>query len=443
MSWRTVTIGDLVENYSVRAKSLSDYSSFEFYGVSNEDGITKSKYAAEEKAEEYKIIEKGCFAFNPYRINVGSIAFVDKDIKGFISPAYTVFKTKPNSILPELLLKFLKSNEGLRQIKLHARGTVRQALRFEDLCKIKMTIPDYDEQKNLFKKVSVVENETIDINIEIDHQLKIVTQLRQAFLREAMQGKLVPQDSNDETASELLKKIKTEKETLIAEGKLKKDKPLPEIKPEEIPYEIPSSWVWCRLGEITNIQRGSSPRPKGDIRYFSKTKSDFNWITISDITDYCQNFELRQTKEYLTEEGAKYSRYVDKNEFIIAVSGSTTGKCCITGIEGFIYDGLAVVKILYKGINTRYLLNYMICLYSIINNSKSGASFPNINTEYLKTLLFPLPSLAEQQRIVSKVEQLMQFCDQLEQNINTTKEQTNLLLQTVLREALEPKGEIN
>jgi hypothetical protein len=84
----------------------------------------------------------------------------------------------------------------------------------------------------------------------------------------------------------LLKKIKAEKAKLIAEKKIKKEKDLPPIKPEEIPFEIPENWVWCRLGEITDIQRGSSPRPKGDSRYFSKIKTDFNWITISDISDY-------------------------------------------------------------------------------------------------------------------------------------------------------------
>src|SRR5690606_26356035 len=85
---------------------------------------------------------------------------------------------------------------------------------------------------------------------ELTHQIDLVKQLRQTFLREAMQGKLVPQDPNDEPASVLLEKIKDEKERLIKEKKIKKQKPLPPITEDEIPFEIPENWVWCRLGEI-------------------------------------------------------------------------------------------------------------------------------------------------------------------------------------------------
>jgi len=159
MSFRKVRLGELIENFSIRARDYGGSEGLKFLGVSNEDGITSSKYPAEDKAEDYKIIEKGCFGYNPYRINVGSIAYLDKDIKGLISPAYVIFKTKPNSIKDNLLLKFLKSSEGLRQIKMHARGTVRQALRFEDLCKIELTIPAYAEQEILISKIQIKEIE--------------------------------------------------------------------------------------------------------------------------------------------------------------------------------------------------------------------------------------------------------------------------------------------
>ena len=436
MSWRTVQLGELVDNFSVRAKDVGGADGLEFYGVSNEEGIIKTKYAAEDKAEDYKIIEKGCFAYNPYRVNVGSIGLVSYDTKGLISPAYVVFKPKPNSIIPELLFKFLKSDEGLRQIKFYARGTVRQALRFEDLCNIEITIPEFEEQLILYNKLIHSQEASNVLDAELKNQLQLLKKLRQQLLQDAVQGKLVPQNPNDEPASEMLKKIKAEKAKLISEKKLKKEKELQPIKPEEIPFEIPEYWVWCRLGEITDIQRGSSPRPKGDSRYFSKVKTDFNWITISDISNYCQDSVLLETREHLTQEGSKHSRYVDNDEFIIAVSGSTTGKCCITGINGFIYDGLAVVKIIDSGLVSKYLLNYMMSLYAKINDSKSGASFPNINTDFLNNLLLPLPPFSEQNRIVQKLDKLMQYCNELEASIKQSESQNEKLLQQVLREAL-------
>ena len=280
-----------------------------------------------------------------------------------------------------------------------------------------------------------------DINSELTHQLDLIKQLRQAFLREAMQGQLITNDklriTNGETGHDLLTKIKAEKAQLIVEKKLKKEKELPPISEEEIPFEIPEHWAWCRLGEISNIQRGSSPRPKGDSRYFAKSQTSYNWITISDISSFCEGNKLKQTREYLTEEGSKHSRFVDKNEFIIAVSGSTTGKCCLTGIDGFIYDGLAVVKQINSNLPSEFLMNYMTYLYAHINNSKSGASFPNINTDFLNNLIYPLPPLQEQAQIVAKLEELMAFCDGLEQSIKESQGYNEKLLQQVLREALQ------
>jgi len=277
-------------------------------------------------------------------------------------------------------------------------------------------------------------NSYVALTESFENQLTQLANLNQAILQEAVQGKLVPQNPTDEPASELLKRIKTEK---AKSGK--KEKPLPPIKPEEIPFEIPESWVWCRLGEITDIQRGSSPRPKGDSRYFSKSKTNYNWITISDISNFCENDILLQTREYLTKEGSKQSRYVDENEFIIAVSGSTTGKCCITGIDGFIYDGLAVAKIIKNSIDSRYLLNYMMCLYSIINNSKTGASFPNINTNYLNNLVFPLPPLSEQKRINAEVEKQLAITKQIKEHVIANQHATEQLLKALLHGAFEVK----
>ncbi|MBC7641309.1 MAG: hypothetical protein H7174_03070, partial [Flavobacterium sp.] len=127
---------------------------------------------------------------------------------------------------------------------------------------------DAFSNKNVFFNASV-ENEIYelqknqlkgnDISTELTHQLTLVKKLRQQLLQDAVQGKLIEQNATDEPASKLLKKIKAEKEKLIAEKKLKKEKELPPIKPEEIPFEIPENCVWCRLGEIAYITSGSTP----------------------------------------------------------------------------------------------------------------------------------------------------------------------------------------
>lgn len=263
-----------------------------------------------------------------------------------------------------------------------------------------------------------------------------IAQLKQTILQLAVMGKLVKQDPNDEPASALLKKIAISKKKLIKDGKIKKQDSLPEILSKEMPYLVPNNWEWCRLGEISLISRGSSPRPKGDPRYFSNEVTEFNWITISDITNFCKKNVLYKTREYLTKEGAPLSRYVDKDEFIIAVSGSTTGKCCITGIPGYIYDGLASVNFIDKAISNEYFLLYMMQYYQYINTSVEGL-FPNINTDFLKNLQVCIPPYSEQNRIVSKVDELFALCEALSIKIRNSQELKVLLSKTIIEKSVQ------
>lgn len=437
MSWKKYNLGELVYNVSIRAKEIGEFEGLKFLGVSNEDGITESRYAAEDKAEDYKIIEKGCFAYNPYRINVGSIGLMKDETKGLISPAYIVFRLRPNSIIPELLLSFLKSNEGLRQIKINARGTVRQALRFEDLCKIEFSLPSYDEQKVLYKKLKLFEEQGNKQISELTHQLTLLKNLRQQILQDAVQGKLVAQDSNDEPASKLLERIKDEKEQLVKEKKIKKEKPLPPINSEEIPFEIPESWVWCRMQDLcTKITDGTHHSPvnteSGDYMYVTAKNIKENGIDISNIT-------------YITKEvhNSIFARCnPNEGDILYIKDGATTG---IVTINDFIeeFSLLSSVALLKQSsyVYNRFLMYSMRSpyYYDATRNDMYGVAITRVTLAKIQNSLVALPPLPEQQRIVAKIDQLMKICDELEQSIQQNQQYTQELLQVALREALEPK----
>lgn len=419
MEFKKYFLKDLVENFSVRAKDYGGASNLEFLGVSNEDGIVQSKYAAEEKAEDYKIIEKGCFAYNPYRINVGSIAYFAEDIKGLISPAYVIFKTKPNKINDKILLKFLKSSEGLRQIKLNARGTVRQALRFEDLCKIEISIPEYDEQELLISKIENVEIKNEYVSSELTNQLNLVKQLRQSFLREAMQGKLVSNDTKDgKTGAELLAEIQAEKEKLIKEKKIKKSKPLPPISEEEIPFEIPENLKLIRLGDIANVE-------KGKIGIQKAIKGIYPLVVTSE--------ERLSSNEY----------HFEGASVIVPLVSSTghghasmkrihyqDGKYAVGNILGVIQTYLP------NFFNTRFLFNYLDNYKEQFFVEKmKGAANVSLKLSSIQETPIPVIPISAQ----NKYEELMQFCDHLENSVKESQKLNEQLLQQVLREALQPK----
>jgi type I restriction enzyme S subunit len=438
MSWRKYKLKDLVDNFSIRARDYGGAEGLEFLGVSNDDGIVKSKSAAEHKGEEYKIIEKGCFAYNPYRVNIGSIAYHNEEIKGLISPAYVIFKTKPNSIKDNLLLKFLKSAEGIRQIRFHGRGTVRQALRFEDLCKIEISLPSFEEQENLISNIEKIEQENNQIQNELKNQLSLIKQLRQAFLREAMQGLLVKTETNGETGAELLEKIKEEKAQLIKEKKLKKEKELPPISEDEIPFEIPENWTWCRLGEVAYITSGSTP-----------SKDAF----VEDGIPYLKMYNLRNQKidfqykpQYIKEEvhnGQLKRCRAYSGDVIMNIVGPPLGKIAVIpeNLPECNFNQAAVlIRPLIKSMNffIFWYLNEMSEINAI--DTKGVAGQANISVTQSHNMKIPLPPLNEQKQIVTKLDELMAFCDGLEDSIKASQGLNEKLLQEVLREALQGEG---
>lgn len=437
MNFKKYKLKDLVDNFSVRARDYGGSDGLEFLGVSNDDGVVKSKSAAEHKGEEYKIIEKGCFAYNPYRINIGSIAYHNEDVKGLISPAYVIFKTKPNSIKDNLLFKFLKSAEGLRQIRFHGRGTVRQALRFEDLCKIEISLPSYEEQENLISSIEKTEIESNLISLELNHQLNLIKQLRQAFLHEAMQGKIVKSTNSPATGQQLLEKIKAEKEQLIKEKKLKKEKGLVPITEDEIPFEIPEHWTWCRLGELADIVRGGSPRPAGDLKYYH---GNIPFLKVGDLTGYEDKFCTNHSFT-IKEAGLHKTRFVDENTLMLTNSGATLGIPRICTFSTTFNDGIAAFLNLnhIDKIFLYYFLKYKSDWF--LKQASRGQGQPNLNTDIIGNTLFALPPLHEQEQIVAKLEELMAFCDGLEQSIKESQAYNKLMSQQVLREALQPKTE--
>jgi type I restriction enzyme, S subunit len=444
MGWEKVKLGELIENFSVKGKTIDGYENLPFYGVSNKVGITISKYAAEDKADDYKVLEEGCFAYNPYRVNVGSIAYLDSDDQGLISPAYVVFKTREKSIVPELLLKFLKSKEGLRQIKLHARGTVRQALRFEDLCKIELNLPDFIEQLDFFTSFQKKEEGANNLIEEQSHQFTLLKKLRQQILQDAVMGKLVEQDPDDEPASVLLGRIAEEKQKLIAEGKIKKGKPLPEIAEENKPFEILSSWEWCRLGKLAIYSEAGKSYKALETQ---ASEEEFGVIKTSAITTSL--FIESENKKLPIQNDPYYEKITiaEGDLLFCRASGSKglAGKSCIVlqkpkpklvlSDKSIRYETPLVIS---KKFIQRYNESAFAGDYYLKLGTAKSTSMNNITRLEFDKLCIPLPPLNEQHRIVAKVEQLMKICDDLELSIQQNQKYTQELLQVVLKEALEP-----
>ena len=159
-----------------------------------------------------------------------------------------------------------------------------------------------------------------------------------SILQKAMEGKLVPQRKEEGTAAELLKEIRKESAKLVKEGKLKKAKPLPVVREEEKPFDIPDSWEWVRLGEVCNVARGGSPRPIKS--FLTENAEGINWIKIGD-TDKTGKY-INSTAQKIIKEGVVKSRFVHKGDLLLTNSMSF-GHPYILNINGCIHDGWLVL----------------------------------------------------------------------------------------------------
>lgn len=273
-------------------------------------------------------------------------------------------------------------------------------------------VPPLAEQQRIVAKIEQIlpyikeyelsESRIGQLNVAFPEQLK------KSILQEAVQGKLVPQDPSDEPASILLEKIAKEKEMLIKEGKIKKQKSLPPITEDEIPFDIPNSWEWVRLGNVCEIARGGSPRPIK--QYLTESSNGVNWIKIGDTSK--DSKYINSTNERIIAEGVAKSRFVHKGDFLLTNSMSF-GRPYILNIDGCIHDGWLVLSD-YQTAYDKDFLYYMLSsrfAYYQFCGIVSGAVVKNLNTDKVESSFMPLPPLSEQKRIVAKIEELMPLID--------------------------------
>ena len=282
-----------------------------------------------------------------------------------------------------------------------------------------------------------------DINSELTHQLDLIKQLRQAFLREAMQGQLITNDklriTNGETGHDLLAKIKAEKAQLIAEKKLKKEKELPPITADEIPFEIPEHWAWCRGNDLANY---IDPQPSH--RTPPESKDGIPYVAMSDIKkDGTIDFTSTRKVSLSVLEEHKNRYVLEDGDFIFGKIG-TLGKPVLLPkpFEYTLSANVILIQANRKIIRADYLYYFLgspIAEKELLDK-KSTTSYPVFGMAKARNMIIPLPPLHEQEQIVAKLEELMAFCDGLEQSIKESQGYNEKLLQQVLREALQGGG---
>lgn len=387
----------------VRISDLADDT------VSTKDAVYYSK---KDELNQYLVVK------NSFLIcltgSIGKMAWVQDNIPRYLNQRVGMYISYDVSITPYLWL-FLHSPYVINQwiaSKTSTNGNIKNSNVTEALC----PIPPLAEQERIVAKIEELmplveeygkaEEQLTKLNAEFPDKL------RKSILQQAVQGKLTERDPADEPASELIKRIKTEKEALIKSGKIKKEKPLPEITEDEKPFDIPDTWEWVRLSDICNISDGTHQTP-------TYVEHGIPFISAQNVKPY--RFLPENHRDVSYEDYLEYNKNIspEKGDILMARVGAGIGEAAIIDqdFEFSIYVSLTLIKCYSKEFDMMYLLHV---LNSPIGRKLAekktlgkGASQGNLNLIFIREFVLPIPPLAEQKRIVKRVEELLALCDEL------------------------------
>ena len=430
-SWEWVRLGSIVYNRGQISPS-TDFCYIDIGSIDNKKQKLNptDTVIAPDKAPSRarKLVDKGDVLYSTVRPYLHNMCIVDRDFSciPIASTGFAVL-TCHAELCNKFLFYYMMSPDfdAYANNTDNAKGVAYPAINDDRLYKALIPIPPLGEQ---FRIVSAIES--VDASIR-DYGAKeealralngsFPERLKKSILQEAVQGKLVPQDPSDEPAEALLERIRAEKQRLIKEGKIKKDKHesvifrrdnshyekldgVERCIDDELPFEIPESWSWVRLGAVLEIARGGSPRP---IQQYLTTEPDgINWIKIGD-TDKGGKY-IYKTKEKIRPEGVVKSRMVHSGDFLLTNSMSF-GRPYILKTDGCIHDGWLVLSNRFECYSVDflyYILSSPFAYYQFCD-SVSGAVVKNLNSDKVANALFPLPPLSEQVRIVQRIEELL------------------------------------
>ena len=416
-SWKWVRLGEVVYNHG-QITPINKFSYVDIGSINNvknslndDENIIDAKDAP---SRARKIIELGDILYSTVRPYLHNMCIVNKKFKyqPIASTGFAVMACYfglDNKFLFYYLLS--PTFDNYANDSKNSKGVAYPAINDARLYNGIVPLPPLAEQKRIVAKIEellpYVERYEKAYNELQQLNKRFPGDLQKSVLQLAIQGRLVSQCPEEGNAEDLYKQIQAEKQNLIKAGKIKKEKPLPTITDDEKPFEIPQSWKWVRLGEIGITQTGNTPS-KANLEYFG---TDIPFITPGDIA----NNNVNYNNQGLSNIGKNVARIGEKNTILQVCIGGSIGKSAI--MDKIVAFNQQINSVYPIFIDCRYLHKVISSVYFIteMKEKAGGTATPIINRGIWNTLLVPLPPLAEQKRIVSKLEEILPLCDKLKQ----------------------------
>lgn len=327
----------------------------------------------------------------------------------------SIVRVIQNTLSRKYLLWFFKSAYFIENgIKSFTGTAGQQRIHKDYLSHCVFPLPPLAEQKRIVAKIEellplVDRYEQAWTKLE-EFNLRFPEDMKKSILQQAIQGKLVEQRPEEGTAQELYAQIQAEKQRLIKAGKLKKEKPLPEITEDEKPFEIPNGWMWVRVGDIFAHNTGKAMN--GSAKKIDKAGSMRKFITTSNV--YWNSFDLSAVKEMFFSDDELERCTVSKGDLLMCEGGAYYGRTAIWTYDYDICFQNHVHRLRPYGILELLFFYHLFYFYKTNNMMKAkGTAMPGLSSQALHQMPVPLPPLGEQKRIVARLEELLPLCERL------------------------------
>ena len=314
----------------------------------------------------------------------------------------------------EFLLLYLDSPLFFSEIKKYDNGTAQPNLAAKSLEQFLIPLPPLYEQKRIVAKIEellpLVDRYAAAYEKLEQFNAKFPEDMKKSILQYAIQGKLVEQRAEEGTGEELYQQIQAEKQQLIEEKKIKKEKPLAEISEDEIPFDIPGSWKWVRVGEIFAHNTGKAMNSTA--KKVDKPGSVKHFITTSNL--YWNSFDFSSVKEMFFSDDELERCTVTKGDLLMCEGGAYYGRTAIWNYDYDICFQNHVHRLRpYKAVELRFFYHLFYFYKSMNMMNAKGTAMPGLSSQTLHQMVVPLPPLSEQKRIVAKIEELLPLCERL------------------------------
>jgi type I restriction enzyme S subunit len=475
-SWSWVPIADICRDWGQKVPDKL-FSYIDVSAIDNDRGVVAGPVlteAADAPSRARKLVQPGTVIYSTVRPYLLNIAVIDKvfDPEPIASTAFAIVHPL-GGISSQYIFWFLRSPVFITYVESKMLGVAYPAINDSQFFSGLFPLPPLKEQKRIVAKVDQLMNlcdeleerqkkqqqgrvrlnnaalealltarepaeftdhwQRICSNFDLlyDHP-ETITKLRAAILQLAVQGKLVPQDPNDEPASVLLERIKAEKERLVREGQIKKQKVLPVTDGGLAPFPLPDGWAWARFPEVGEFGRGKSKhRPRNDRSLYDG--GAYPMVQTGDVAR-ARGKVTTYTALY-NDKGLEQSRLWPKGTMCITIAANIADSA-ILSFDACFPDSVVGLIVSEEICNVRYFEYFIRTAKERLMDFAPSTAQKNINLGILEAVLIPLPPCSEIDRIVAKVDQLMALCDEFEARLKQAQQCSGKLMEASVSKLL-------